>query len=105
MMDKVNEEREDLKAVLEVGLTVTTIGTIVSYWIKKEKNVFLQKLNELIAEFNKTLNDVERRELRDDLDRAIDRKAEELLTELGAELSEEELDQVVSELKLLSQSP
>ena len=105
MMDKVNEEREDLKAVLEVGLTVTTIGTIVSYWIKKEKNVFLQKLNELIAEFNKTLNDVERRELRDDLDRAIDRKAEELLTELGAELSEEELDQVVSELKILSQSP
>ena len=98
-----DEQKKDLKAVLEVGVTVQAISTIVAFCIKKGKTDFLTKLNGLIEELNKTLTDEEKEELRKDMDAAMDQKAEEFLTELGTELNEEELDKVVSELKTISQ--
>lgn len=97
-----DEQKKDLKAVLEVGITVQVVSTIITFCIKKGNTDFLTKLNELIAELNKTFTDEEKEELKRDTDAAIDQKAEEFLTELGAELSEEELDEVVSELKSIA---
>jgi flagellin-specific chaperone FliS len=97
-----DEQKKNLKAVLEVGVTVQAISTIVAFCIRTGKTEFLTKLNKSIAELNKTLTDEEKQDLRKDMDAAMDQKAKEFLTELGAELSEEELDKIVSELKSLA---
>lgn len=101
-MNKKDEQTQDLKAVLEVGLAVQTIAVIVSFCIKRNKLEFLSKLNELIASLNNSLSDEEKKELRSDLDRMIKQKSEDFLIQLGSELTEEEINKALSELKSIA---
>ncbi len=79
------------------------ISVIAAFAIKKGKEDFLKKLNDLLLEFNTSLSEAEKKELQEDTNRMIEIKAEELVTSLGEELSPEELDQVVDEMKNLEQ--
>jgi hypothetical protein len=101
--DEVVAARETLKAALQVGLTVQMVSVVATFAIKKGKEDFLKKLNELILELHNTLSEEEKKELKSDTDAMMEQKAEELVTSLGEELSPEELDAVVKEIKDLAQ--
>lgn len=101
--DEVSEARENLKAVLQVGLTVQMVSVVVAFAIKKGKEDFLKKLNDLILELNGTLSEEEKKELQENTNRMIEIKAEELVESLGVTLSEEELKYAVDEMKNLAQ--
>lgn len=100
----VNVARENLKAVLQIGLTVQMVSVIVAFAIKKGKEDFLKKLNGLLLEFNGGLSVDEKKELQEDTNRMIETKAEELVESLGETLSEDELKQAVDEMKQIAQS-
>jgi|SRR6185369_4981034 len=99
----VTQARETLKAALQVGLTVQMVSVVATFAIKKGKGDFLKKLNDLILELHNSLSDEEKNELKSDTDAMMEQKAEELVTSLGEELSPEELDTVVKEIKDLAQ--
>jgi hypothetical protein len=103
--DESTKAREDLKAVLQVGLTVQMISVIAAFAIKKGKEDFLKKLNDLLLEFNTSLSEDEKKELKDDTDKMIETKAEELVESLGENLSEDELKTAIDEMKNLAQMP
>jgi len=100
----VSEARENLKAALQVGLTVQMISVVVTFAIKKGKEDFLKKLNDLVLELHSGLTDDEKKELQEDTNIMMDQKAEELVESLGEQLSPEELETVVKEIKDLAQS-
>jgi flagellin-specific chaperone FliS len=102
--DEVSAARETLKAALQVGLTVQMVSVVATFAIKKGKEDFLKKLNDLILELHNSLSDEEKKELQDDTNAMMEQKAEELVTSLGEELSPEELDTVVKEIKDLAQT-
>lgn len=98
-----NTERENLKAVLQVGLTIQMISVAIAFAMKKGKEDFLKKLNDLLLELNNGLSDEEKKELGEDTNRMIDQKAQELVTSLGEQLSEEELKAAIEEMKNIAQ--
>lgn len=102
--DEVAQARETLKAALQVGLTVQMVSVVAAFAIKKGKEDFLKKLNSLILELNNSLTDDEKKELQSDTNAMMEQKAEELVTSLGQELSPEELDTVIQEIKDLAQT-
>jgi hypothetical protein len=102
--DEVSQARETLKAALQVGLTVQMVSVVSTFAIKKGKEDFLKKLNDLILELHNSLNEEEKKELQEDTNAMMEQKAEELVTSLGEELSPEELDTVVKEIKDLAQT-
>ncbi len=102
--DEVKQARETLKAALQVGLTVQMVSVVCAFAIKKGKEDFLKKLNDLILELHGTLSEEEKKELQEDTNAMMEQKAEELVTSLGEELSPEELEQVVGEIKSLAQN-
>lgn len=97
--DENKEARENLKAVLEVGIAVQTIGVTITYAMKKGKEDFLKKLNDLLVEFQNGLSEDEKKELGEDVNTMIDQKADELIKSLGEELTEEELEAAITEIK------
>lgn len=102
---KEDNAKENLKAVLQVGLTVQMVSVIVAFAIKKGKEDFLKKLNTVLLEFNQGLSEEEKKELTEDTNRMIDTKAEELVESLGETLSPEELDEAINEMKQLAKEP
>jgi hypothetical protein len=100
---QVTTAREDLKAVLQIGLTVQMISVITTFAIKNGKEDFLKKLNELLLEFNTGLSDDEKKALQEDTNKMIETKSEELVESLGESLSEEELKSAVDEMKNIAQ--
>lgn len=95
--------KENLKAILQVGLTIQMVSVIVAFAIKKGKTDFLTKLNELILEMSKTLSEDEKKELQTDTDTMIAQKADEMIKNMGENMSPEELEQAISELKDIAQ--
>lgn len=102
--DEVRDARETLKAALQIGLTVQMVSVVTAFAIKTGKEDFLKKLNDLILELHGTLDEEEKRQLQDDTNAMMEQKAEELVTSLGEDLSSEELEQVVGEIKNLAQN-
>lgn len=96
---QTNEARENLKAVLEVGIAVQTIAVIVTFAIKKNKEEFLRKVNDLFVEFQKSLTEEEMKELGEDINMMIDQKAGEIAKSMGEELTEEELNAALTEIR------
>lgn len=101
--DEKTIAKENLKAILQVGLTIQMVSVIVAFAIKKGKTDFLTKLNELILEMSKTLSDDEKKELQTDTDTMIAQKADEMIKNMGENMSPEELEQAISELKDIAQ--
>jgi hypothetical protein len=93
------DEQNNLKSVLELGLTLQTVLAIIAFGAKNGKEEFLKKLNDLLVEFQGSLNDDEKKELKADVDRMMDQKAEEFLTQVGLEAGEEGIDKAVEEIK------
>ncbi len=102
---QLESAREDLQAVLQVGLTVQMVSVIVAFAIKKGKEDFLKKLNDLLLEFNQGLTEDEKKELSEDTNQMIETKAEDLVESLGEQLSEEELKAAIEEMKQIAQQP
>lgn len=94
--------RENLKAVLQVGMTVQMVSVAVTFAIKKGKEDFLRKLNDLLKEMTESLSEEEKKELREDTDVMIQTKAQELVASLGKDLEGEELEKALEELKLVT---
>ena len=101
-MDQQTSDTADLKSVLELGLTLQTILAIIAFGVKKNNEDFLKKLNSLLVEFQSSLTDDEKKELKADVDRMMDQKAEEFLTQVGLEAGEEGIDKAVEEVKKLA---
>lgn len=93
------QSREQLKAILQVGLTIQMISVVIAFAMKKGSEDFLRKLNDLLLEYNTHLSPEDKKELADDTNRMIDQKAQELVESLGEQLSPEDLQSVIDEMK------
>lgn len=97
--DQNKMAKENLKAVLQVGLTIQMISVVIAFAIKKGKTDFLTKLNQIILEMSNALTEEEKKELQEDTDTMIAQKADEMIKLMGENMSPEEIVQAISELK------
>jgi microsomal dipeptidase-like Zn-dependent dipeptidase len=102
--DEAVNAKENLKAVLQVGLTIQMVTVIVAFAIKTGKTDFLTKLNEIILEMSKSLTDEEKKELQQDTDSMIAQKADELVKNMGDTMSPEELESAINDLKEIAKT-
>ena len=98
-MSDISEQKKNLLAVVELGLAMQSMGVVVGFAVKKNRQDFLQKLNELVKSFLDSLTDEEGKELGGELKAMMEQKAVEFLSGLRGKMSEEEVEKVVAELK------
>ncbi|MCS7092543.1 MAG: hypothetical protein NZM26_04285 [Patescibacteria group bacterium] len=97
--------KDNLRTVLQVGLTIQMISVIIAFAVKKGKTDFLTKLNQLIVEMSKSLTEEEKKELQSDTNAMIEQKAEEMIKQMGESMSPEELEQAINDLKEIALQP
>ena len=101
MSNNINQQKEDLKAIIEMGLRVQGVAVAATYAIKTSKQEFLKQLNELLVNFINSLSETEKQDLRKDMDVMMETKAEEFLINLGINLNDQEMTEAVKMLKSL----
>lgn len=102
-MADLSRQKANLKAILEIGLTIQTFGAILAFAVKRGKRDFLIELNKLTISLTKSLSEEEKTELRKDIETMLQQKAKEFLTVTGQEIGPDKLDEVVDILKEATQ--
>jgi DNA-binding MarR family transcriptional regulator len=100
-MDDSDKQKEKLKAVINIGISMQLISTVIAFAAKNNKTDFLEKLNELIKSFVEGLSDEEKKKLQEDINLMLESKAGEFANELGKKLDPQQKNEAVKTLQSL----
>ncbi len=91
--------KDDLKKILQFGLTVQAMAAVWVFAVRKNKTDFVTEINAKMENFVNSLSEEEKQELDGDLKNMVEQKTEEFMSGLSQKLTPEQVEEVVKTLK------